>query len=745
MKKIRGALLVGSVLFGLLLVGCSKKTNSNTTNKTTTTKTNTTTKSNTTNKNTTKKTNSTTKSNTTTKPVEKVTVEFDSYGGNSVSSQSVVKGGYASKPADPIREGFTFNGWFFEDEKWDFNKDTVTNDLKLTAKWTINTHTVTLHNSNQSAGTISGDGTFDFNALVVLAADANEGYSFVGWYEGEECITDSDRYGFDMPDQDIDYTAKWAPNNYTLTLSCDSIKGTTTGSGTCFYGQEVSISATPKKGYAFDGWYIDDEKTEYSQNDTFVMPHDDVEIEARFKYDTYTLTVTKNIDGIGTIEGEGSYDYNSEVTLKANTTSDLYTFDGWYINDEKVETNNTYEFIMPNDDLDVEARWAPNKYTLTIDNKVDGVIMVYYSGGGSLCEYGSTVSLGAADIPRGYSLKWTRSDGVEHIGDYYDFNMPGYDLTITLTPTAYKRVGNKIYFGTYPQSLVGEDQAELIEQLNTLAGNIPTEENAYNWSDYHYYYGGGIPRSNTHYYIDIDIDNDGDNDYRGVYFLKYRPFDPVEQPVEEKSCQDNNGYFINTVYWFSYDVIEWIILTESSGKACLMANLLLDSQQFFNGDYYSESNHNGGTGYCNNYELSDIRKWLNDDFYNTAFDALEKELIQKTLVDNSASSTHTSYNTLYCNDTNDFVFLLSYKEVASVYYAYNDHAERMAYGTEYAKAQGLRIETTYGTSNWLLRSPHYKYGNNVTHVNYSGYTDANYNSHTQDTDDGIRPALWIKL
>ena len=112
--------------------------------------------------------------------------------------------------------------------------------------------------------------------------------------------------------------------------------------------------------------------------------------------------------------------------------------------------------------------------------------------------------------------------------------------------------------------------------------------------------------------------------------------------------------------------------------------------------------HNGGIGYSNNYELSNIRKFLNDNFYSTAFNELEKELIELTEVDNSASSTYSSSNEYACNNTFDKMFLLSYQEAVTYY---SSDEEKKAQGSDYAKSQGLYVYNGY--SYYWHRSPNH--------------------------------------
>ena len=49
--------------------------------------------------------------------------------------QSVVDGKKATKPADPIKKGYIFDGWYVDGEKWSFVGFVVTEDIELIATW----------------------------------------------------------------------------------------------------------------------------------------------------------------------------------------------------------------------------------------------------------------------------------------------------------------------------------------------------------------------------------------------------------------------------------------------------------------------------------------------------------------------------------------------------------------------------------------------------------------------------------
>lgn len=73
--------------------------------------------------------------NPTVTPV-KYTVSFNSNGGNTIASLSVEKGKPVSKPANPTKAGYTFEGWYHGSTLYNFGSG-VTSNLTLTAKWSL--------------------------------------------------------------------------------------------------------------------------------------------------------------------------------------------------------------------------------------------------------------------------------------------------------------------------------------------------------------------------------------------------------------------------------------------------------------------------------------------------------------------------------------------------------------------------------------------------------------------------------
>lgn len=198
----------------------------------------------------------------------------------------------------------------------------------------------------------------------------------------------------------------------------------------------------------------------------------------------------------------------------------------------------------------------------------------------------------------------------------------------------------------------------------------------------------------------------------------------------------------NSYKYFKVEPIKWVILTDNySGKK------LLHSEKILIGHRYDADS--------NNYKDSEIRSWLNGDFYNTAFTSGEKDLIADTTVDNSAASTTDAGGNLpqatsyACANTTDKIFLLSEKEASTAGYgfaAYNQYGvgnTRIRMTTDFAKASGSEQSTTDGYGGcWLLRSPSFDPTPRVRLVSFDGWM-SNWSCSVRFTHGGVCPALSI--
>ena len=290
-----------------------------------------------------------------------------------------------------------------------------------------------------------------------------------------------------------------------------------------------------------------------------------------------------------------------------------------------------------------------------------------------------------------------------------------------------------ITLGAYPQTL--ETDTAVIAKLDAVDKL---------WRSYGY--NTGVNEYGDYMqYADIDLDSDGSFDYRAVCFSLYRPALVYSVATDDASSsyQSINGYSLNTTYYFKYEPLKWRVLDKSTGL--VLCENVIDSQsynKFVNNGYRNVDK----TIYSNNWESSDLRRWLNQDFYNTAFSESDIKHIVMTQVDNTGCGRYVDTGIYDYEPSNDNIFLLSYTQVQNGVYGFSESpdmndSERVAYGTDYAKAQGLGISPETNDSDspyWTLRSAGHK-NSSICMVNDTGLVRDYYG--TSDSIFGIRPAF----
>ena len=189
------------------------------------------------------------------------TVTFETNGGSSIESQAVEEGNTVLKPADPTKEGYTFDGWYSDEALstiYDFGTP-VTEDITLYAKWDEVRATIYTVTFETNGGNMIEPQTVEEGNTATKPEDPEkEGYTFEGWYEDEELIN---VYDFETPvTANITLYAKWDEVNDTgiYTVSFETSGGSVISDQAVYAGDCVIQPQNPvKEGYVFAGWYSD--------------------------------------------------------------------------------------------------------------------------------------------------------------------------------------------------------------------------------------------------------------------------------------------------------------------------------------------------------------------------------------------------------------------------------------------------------------------------------------------------------
>lgn len=209
----------------------------------------------------------------------------------------------------------------------------------------------------------------------------------------------------------------------------------------------------------------------------------------------------------------------------------------------------------------------------------------------------------------------------------------------------------------------------------------------------------------------------------------------ITQPTEENTVVTNtiNVKVGDHIIFGNYpqngnspEPIEWRVLDVQGDKALMISEYLLDTHKF------DDDN--------NDWESSEIRAWLNSDFYNTAFSESEKYRVQTVKNNNSDYSE-------YGKDTEDKVFCLSIEETEKYF---KDEKDRRAAPTSYAIKHGAWISDYPTIDNgmevgvWWLRSPGWSAGL-AAYVESYGYILGGKGGRVYFDDKCVRPVMLVSL
>ncbi|HAA9568584.1 TPA_asm: internalin [Listeria monocytogenes] len=242
--------------------------------------------------------------------------------GNTSEVKTVTEEDLIPEPANPTKQGYTFDGWYDAETggtKWDFTTGQMpANDLMLYAHFSVNSYQVNF----DIDGAVMNEAVVYDTLLNEPTAPTKQGYTFDGWYDAETGGNKWDFKTMKMPANDVTLYAHFTVSSYQVNFDID---GAVTNEA-IVYDTLLNEPATPtKQGYTFDGWY--DAETGGNKWDfkTMKMPANDVTLYAHFTINNYQANF--DIDGAVTNE---TITYDTLLNEPTPPTKQGFLFDGWY-------------------------------------------------------------------------------------------------------------------------------------------------------------------------------------------------------------------------------------------------------------------------------------------------------------------------------------------------------------------------------------------------------------------------------
>lgn len=328
----------------------------------------------------------------------KYVVTIDSGTGADPEVQSVPYQGFVTEPEKPIREGYTFNGWYVAAEnpgQWDFDADMITEDTRLIAGWTANTYNVTFDRQGGIGGDDNVLATYD-SVMTGINVPACTGYQFLGYYDAAsggkqyynadgKGTANWDKAGNGQESATFTLYAHWKANSYQAAFDANGGEGSMENQKFTYdKNGTLSRNAFVRAGYTFAGWakaenadtadYADEANVRNLTADADGI----VTLYAVWKPVTYMVSFEKNGADGGTME-EQMFTYDEERSLQPNGyTKTGYHFVGWAsVITDKPEVAYTDGASVRNltstagEKVTLYAVWEANTYTITF-NANDG-------------------------------------------------------------------------------------------------------------------------------------------------------------------------------------------------------------------------------------------------------------------------------------------------------------------------------------------------------------------------------------
>ena len=274
-------------------------------------------------------------------------VSFDADGGTAVNSIEVKSGQKIGAAPVTEKAGYTFDGWYLNDDKWNFESWDVTRDITLKARW-IKNHSVTFDANGGSDTSASNTVVLDGSKITAPENPIKEGAEFIGWFAGDVQWN----FAENTVTADTTLTAMWRE---IFIVKFDSDGGNIIASQSVKNGDLATKPMDPSRfGHEFAGWYNGDTPWDFATPITA-----GITLKAKW---TPIYTVTFSTDGAGKLDPVRLLN-GSLIPVPAEVQKPGYIFAGWYYE------NALWDFatMTVTKDVKLEARWTPITYGVIID------------------------------------------------------------------------------------------------------------------------------------------------------------------------------------------------------------------------------------------------------------------------------------------------------------------------------------------------------------------------------------------
>ncbi|WP_157972223.1 InlB B-repeat-containing protein [Pleomorphovibrio marinus] len=263
--------------------------------------------------------------------------------------------------------GNQFDGWYDGETLLSTNNPysytTLAEEKTIIGTFSVvppETYTVTLNANNGGAVSQLTTGPYEEGDLVQVQSTPNSGYRFLRWEIGGDEVSTDALYSFNMPGENLSLTAVFELiPTYTISLSVDPAGSGTTSqnpSNPIQEGSTVQINVNPVSGKQFVRWRNGSETFSTANPHTFEVT-EALSLVAELEDvppNEYTLSLSINPEGAGTVTGAGTHPEGSTVELIA-TSNQGWTFAYWMRGTQVISNQAEFQYTMPSENTSLLA------------------------------------------------------------------------------------------------------------------------------------------------------------------------------------------------------------------------------------------------------------------------------------------------------------------------------------------------------------------------------------------------------
>ncbi|MCR4947792.1 MAG: InlB B-repeat-containing protein [Treponema sp.] len=298
-------------------------------------------------------------------------ITFDSAGGTNINSQTLKKGQTITKPDNPERTGYIFNGWYFEETPFDFSLP-ITSKITLIAKWNPNQYTITFDKTSGTGQDMQNQ-TLLYDEEMSLPANsytAPIGKKFAGWairsdsssiiYKDKQIIKNLSSEN----DSSITLYAVWVEKDshsiryWNIDFTGETIDNSENPKK-YFESQNVELKNIERNGYNFEGWFTDANCSDSNKVTGWKAGEQTTDFLFYAKWTPINYTITyENIEG-ATNPNPATYIITDDWNLK-HPEKLGYSFIGWKYGDKQIKKISE----TSGGNVTLTAQWEILKYDL---------------------------------------------------------------------------------------------------------------------------------------------------------------------------------------------------------------------------------------------------------------------------------------------------------------------------------------------------------------------------------------------